>query len=290
MDTQSIAQIAELDYASAHDRLQFNTFVSRREPVVLRNMGQHCKWPALSSWTPDGLCAMAKRNDGMYKLPINVAISVEERQGPTRKMRVLFGDFIKRLALGEPDTGYLKQVECSFVFPHNIKRDLDPVSTLFPDTLFPTVYLWAGPSGCVTGCHSDDEKNLLVQLHGRKRVTVVPKKFRKFLYENKKYDSGTTCCDVDVENPDLEKHPDFGSVLAAGSDGRQNTILFPGDVLFMPRGIFHQVRSESTCVSANFFCSNAVEWLREGVPRGWFSTLHKLGLHRNGNCVCHQAS
>ena len=52
---------------------------------------------------------------------------------------------------------------------------------------------------------------------------------------------------VNVEHPDLEKHPNF--VRAQYSE----CILCPGDMLFIPAKHWHYVRSLSPAVSINFW-------------------------------------
>ena len=54
-------------------------------------------------------------------------------------------------------------------------------------------------------------------------------------YVNRKYDSGTLCCDVDAERPDYDEHPAFRGVRCS------SVVLRPGDVLYIPRYWFHQV-------------------------------------------------
>jgi hypothetical protein len=47
-----------------------------------------------------------------------------------------------------------------------------------------------GPGGAVTGLHSDDEDNVLLQICGKKRVVLFPPSSRHLLRPNQKYDSG----------------------------------------------------------------------------------------------------
>jgi lysine-specific demethylase 8 len=51
----------------------------------------------------------------------------------------------------------------------------------------------------------------------------------------------------DVENPDLKKSPKFAEATYF------DTILNPGDAMFIPRGAWHYVRSLSTSISVNFW-------------------------------------
>ena len=285
---------------------EFQECVRRGEPVVMRGMGQAERWKALQTCTPSGFFEYvndAATPSSVRKLDIDVALNVEERNELTQKARTRLADFARTLRDFDKEEcarkntqvrndhgvmasmGYLKQLDCGEIFAGKTDLFLDPVKKLWPDTISPTAFFWAGPAGCVTGLHSDDEKNILAQLYGQKRVTLVPEHYKKYLYANSKYDSGTTCCDIDVENPDLSRHPLFKKVIQ--DDALLTTTLYAGDVLFIPRNVFHQVTSVSTSMSANFFCSNWAEWIKEGVPRGIGICLHELGLWKSEHCVCH---
>jgi len=52
---------------------------------------------------------------------------------------------------------------------------------------------------------------------------------------------------VDVENPDLKKHPSFAEAK------QLECILGPGDMLFIPAKFWHYVRSLSPAISVNFW-------------------------------------
>ena len=50
-----------------------------------------------------------------------------------------------------------------------------------------------------------------------------------------------------VEDPDLSKHPLFAQAAFV------ETVLKPGDALFMPKGMWHYVRALTPSVSVNFW-------------------------------------
>ena len=52
---------------------------------------------------------------------------------------------------------------------------------------------------------------------------------------------------VSIENPDLSQHPDFERAVYT------ETLLGPGDMLFMPQGCWHYVRSLTPSMSVNFW-------------------------------------
>eukprot|EP00656_Telonema_subtile_P012982 TRINITY_DN16576_c0_g1_i2.p1 TRINITY_DN16576_c0_g1~~TRINITY_DN16576_c0_g1_i2.p1 ORF type:complete len:124 (+),score=16.02 TRINITY_DN16576_c0_g1_i2:119-490(+) len=107
------------------------------------------------------------------------------------------------------------------------------------------------------------------------------------LYPNNKYDSGTTCCDLDPAAPDFAAHPLAKPLFEGGRF--QQAILGPGDVLYCPRGWFHHVRCVEPSISVNIFASSVREWLWWGVPRQLLEWGHSMGFVGRDNCVCHRS-
>ena len=54
---------------------------------------------------------------------------------------------------------------------------------------------------------------------------------------------------VDVEAPDFQAHPRF----AASADSLLETVLGPGDALYIPAGWWHFVRSLTPSLTVNFW-------------------------------------
>lgn len=233
---------------------------------------------------------------------VDVAVSQEESSEPTKKIRQNLGAYLSRLAevaarecrrsrgscadhvpfSAQPAIGYAKQLELDELFP-----SLRYMSRRLEDTLgngHPHAYIWAGPTGSVTGMHSDDEDGALLNLAGCKRVRLFPPAASHGLYRNSKFDSGTECCDVDTDDP--EGFPLLASVRQMGWE----VMLGPGDLLHIPRFHFHEVRTLQAAVSVNFWSSGFREDLTRGVARRLLFRLHCMGLYRRGNCVCHSHS
>ncbi len=110
---------------------------------------------------------------------------------------------------------------------------------------------WLGTGGTRTPMHYDSYENLFVQLVGCKYVRLVDHKSvdRSKLYLNKGEGAGAqgNMSEVDVENVDEKKHSDFKDVEFF------EVLLMPGDVLYIPQGMFHYVRSLTTSFSASYW-------------------------------------
>lgn len=112
--------------------------------------------------------------------------------------------------------------------------------------------LWLGAKGCVTPLHFDGSHGFLLQVQGRKRVTLFSPDQRRFLYPA----VGTPRSHLSLVNlrePDTTKFPLFEQARA------QHFTIEPGDVLYLPPGWWHEVESLDTAVSINFWSDSIYE-------------------------------
>lgn len=108
--------------------------------------------------------------------------------------------------------------------------------------------LWMGPWDCVSPLHFDPLDNLLLQVVGSKRITLVhPDTDSSALYVGKDYSQQGNTSAVDLEHPDLDKFPQFSSV------NKWEGELAPGDLLFIPAKWWHHVRSLDFSISVNIW-------------------------------------
>jgi hypothetical protein len=103
---------------------------------------------------------------------------------------------------------------------------------------------WLGPSGTVTPLHCDYDDNIFAQIWGAKRIFLSPPHHDEFLYA-REANALLFSSPFDPEAPDFDKFP-----LA-----RQATmiecVVQAGELLYVPAGWYHQVRSLNFSLSAN---------------------------------------
>jgi len=129
---------------------------------------------------------------------------------------------------------------------------------LLPDVPLPTYlmnygklhlgpYMWVALKGHYEFCHFDPDDNFLVMIQGRKQVRLFGTDLTS-LYPNPLGSHGKTVqSQVNCDNPDLEKFPNFANAKC------QYCVLEPGEMLFIPAFFWHQVNALDTGISLNMF-------------------------------------
>ena len=269
---RTMTQIARLPQISA-EMLQ-DTFMSRNLPVVITNAT--AQWRAMQKWSFEYFKTLDSSVD-IYLEKGNVL------QRNTSFEKLTFGEYMDKLiaqrdGAAEDDLGYLSIFNIFRAFPQ-LNEDVD-FQLITKNRMRNSKMGWIGPAGTVSGYHTDWADNIFAQVQGRKFVKVVSPSQSRKMYASKKYDSNSTLSSVDADNYDREKYPLFAEVDA------MYTVVNPGEMLFIPRGWWHYVRSLDPSISVNNF---GVDWRgllidksHERVRR----TLHRVGLYGK-ECTCH---
>ncbi|BAZ70672.1 MAG: cupin-like domain-containing protein [Pelatocladus maniniholoensis HA4357-MV3] len=99
-----------------------------------------------------------------------------------------------------------------------------------------------GSSHSITPLHFDCllTNNIFFQIVGRKQFTILLPEDAKYCYRQ-----GWRWFLVNPENPEFNKYPDYKNARPV------KFIVNPGDILYMPPGTLHHVRSLDTSISFN---------------------------------------
>lgn len=103
---------------------------------------------------------------------------------------------------------------------------------------------WLGPAGTVTPLHADYDDNLFVQIWGSKRIFLAPPHHDEFLYP-------VEANALLFGSPFDPEAPDFARFPLARRAALLEFVVEPGDMLYVPAGWYHQVRSLSFSLSSN---------------------------------------
>jgi hypothetical protein len=116
--------------------------------------------------------------------------------------------------------------------------------------------LWFGPKGTITPLHHDGTNIFFSQIYGRKQFLLASPQETQILECARGY-----YADIDPEAPDLERWPWWKDVTV------HRVTLSPGEVLFLPVGWWHHVRSLDVSISLsllNFRRPNSFDWYKPG--------------------------
>lgn len=217
------------------------------KPLILEGIIDH--WPALNQhpWSVDYLRAVA----GCRTVPVEVGSRYTDEEWSQTLLTV--NEFIDRYVVnkdGAKAVGYLAQHQLFDQIPE-LKEDIrlpDYCCLGEGDEDEITVNAWFGPGGTVSPLHQDPQQNFLAQVVGSKYIRLYSPEDTEKLYPHQSQLLHNTS-QVEVENPDLERFPEFAKAPY------QECVLQPGDVLFIPVRHWHYVRSLELSFSVSFWWS-----------------------------------
>ncbi len=249
----------------------FREFVARRRPALITGVAD--RWPAITRWD----IAYFSRT-----LPdVEVRVEIWDREGPNddpadylrnvRRISMGLGEFLGHVRAGGPNARryYLAQHPILKMARHLLDDVRTPEEYMGVPLYVPRALaarmrlepaLWIGPADAVTTLHFDSTHNLFVQISGRKKVTLIPPGQSDLVYfPCREFGLNLHFSPVDVERPDLKRHPRF-----ARATPRTVTVR-PGEMLFIPSTWWHSLRALEPSISLNFWWNTpATVW---GSPR-----------------------
>ncbi|NRA91134.1 MAG: cupin-like domain-containing protein [Psychroserpens sp.] len=262
---QDIKTIEKID----HDDF-FKDYIKTNTPVKITKMMDH--WKARELWSLDYFEEIGK-NKETYTYKGNI------RQNDTNWQFGAFKEYLDEIRNTETET-YLGNMPIAKMFPELLEH-VD-FSLISKNTVRNSTSLWIGPRGTLTGWHTDRlANNILALIEGRKLVFLVSPKESKKMYPSKKYEPGSRLSDVNMEDFDANKCPDFKNANV------QYTIIQPGEMLFIPQTWWHCVYGLDISISSNNFAFTPFDNFRMKSAELVKRILHSIGLYAYNNCVCH---
>jgi histone arginine demethylase JMJD6 len=221
------------------------------KPVILS--GALEGWQALTKWTPEYF----KKNYGS----MNVCIDGKE---------YTMSDFIDRVhsSSRRNPAPYLRNAVIDQFLP-DLLRDIEPLpSYFFPNWLegkfsralrsrlhngSPELYI-GGSGAKFPFLHFDSYHThaFLAQIYGVKEYTAFSADQTPFIYVSPSQYNASQI--PDLENPDLEKFPLFAKAVPMRFQ------LHPGEILFIPGGLWHTAKMLTPSISISVNRANASNW------------------------------
>lgn len=226
---------------------EFGDFVreyySKHLPAVFTGGFDH--WPARHKWCPAYFTERV--GDKQVEVQFNRAQDRQyERNSRKYKQKMCMEEFCRLLVEGGESNDY-------YLTANNNQASLSELALLFedvgdfgigyriPETIKTRSHLWFGPKGAFTPLHHDLTNNMLVQIHGRKKLTLIPAFQVQYLYNDTHVYSAT-----DFPEVDLKRFTKVKKVTPI------EVMLSPGEAVFIPIGWWHCVESLDVSVSISF--------------------------------------
>jgi hypothetical protein len=258
------AEVVEMDQQREVDRRQeidrrhrlpYEVFAREylfpNKPVILT--GALDGWQALGNWTPEYF----RENYGYMDLCID---------GQNYTM----GEFIDRVNCSSPENPapYLRNAIIDQFLPE-LLSDINPLpSYFFPNWLdgrfsgalrsrlhngSPELYI-GGSGAKFPFLHFDSYHThaFLAQVYGVKEYTAFSTDQTPCLYVSPNQYNASEI--PDLENPDLERFPLFAKAVP------MRFLLHPGEILFIPGGLWHTARMLTPSISVSVNRANASNW------------------------------
>jgi len=155
------------------------------------------------------------------------------------------------------------------------------------ESLVPSEYemtaamFWIGPKGSLTPLHYDASGlSAFAQFVGRKRFVLYPFEDTEYLYPSDIFDYQSVFSSVNIDAPDLARYPKFPKAR------RIELVLEPGELLFIPNKMWHQVEALDNSISVSRRMTKT-RLTPEAAAWNTKAFLHLLGLYKPERCLCH---
>jgi hypothetical protein len=232
---------SEVERVALPDRETFlRTYYAPNLPAVFLDAVQG--WPALS-WTPRDLAERFGEHVVEVQGDREADPLFELRSNHHKQVKTL-GEFVSAIEEGRHNDLYMtaNNAGANRALLAQLFEEIGGIGELLDtERNNECGFLWLGPAGVVTPLHHDLTNNLLVQLHGRKRVHLIPALQVPWLYNFHHVYSR-----VNAPEPDLEATPDYALTTP------YQVLLSPGEVLFIPAGWWHWVEGLDVTISLSF--------------------------------------
>jgi len=217
----------------------YREYFFRNRPVVLQ--GITTDWKAVGLWTPEYFAGHF--GDCQVEVTTGRNTDPEHEYNLARhKTSILMRDYVRLVTEGGETNDYylvaqnylLNRPEFHELYGHIIGLNgyLDPVG------MRGRVRVWFGPKGTITRLHHDTSPVLMAQIYGRKQVKIISP-----FYLGSVYSEGAWISPVDPDHLDYSRFPKMQNVDVL------EVTLSPGELLFVPMGWWHWVKSLDVSIS-----------------------------------------
>jgi len=209
---------------------------TNRVPVVFNGLIN--EWAAYKEWSPENLTKNhgEKLVTALVDLPSKGVFFLKDQRQYERKLTLSeFIDLVLFTSAERPCYwAYQRDLEIFSAQDNNFGDLLGDLNTEW-DTRG-----WLGSAGTRSMLHSDLKDNLFCQIWGEKKVILVPWDDSLSAYP---CPDNIVNSQLDLANVDLKRYPKLKKTTL------YTTTMKPGDMLFIPRAWWHDIRSQTPSIS-----------------------------------------
>ncbi|MBO9713779.1 cupin-like domain-containing protein [Sphingomonas sp.] len=218
----------------------YRDYYRAHRPVVLRGIVDH--WPARERWSLEHFAQL------LGDRPVRVQWDREadadyEGNADAHGAHQRFSEIARRLADPQPSNDF-------YVTANNadwnrqvfapLYGEIDGIPGILRDGGAQNGFIWIGPKGTITPWHHDLTNNLLLQIVGRKRVRMVASHDTPLMRNHRH-------CFSSWKTEELLPGP-----AGEGRPAVLETVIGPGDALFLPIGWWHHVEGLDQHIGMSF--------------------------------------
>jgi Cupin-like domain len=240
---ESAPQYLRIEKRARVSRDEFvDRYVRGCRPVVLTGLTRD--WPAMKRWSPQDLKARFGHLDVEIQDGRDADPQYEQNKLAHRRTARL-ADFVDRVLAGGPTNDYYMTANNEVLRRPEFTPLLADIGSL-PAVcdraqLAGSSSFWFGPAGTLTPLHHDTLMLFHTQVVGRKRWRLISP-----LETPKLYNHSGVFSPIDVDRPDLARHPTFAQAKML------EVIVEPGETMFLPLAWWHQVASLDVSLSFSY--------------------------------------
>jgi hypothetical protein len=258
----SSLKIAPCETISFSDQISWKDVIANQQPLVIRNLGHN--WPAIHDpqrkW--ESFQYLIKKS-GQSLVPVEVGGDYMNQN--TIFQKVKFAEVLHKLHTMKR---HQMSVEQSTPHPHPhyylAQHHLLSMNNLIDDVVVPDICsihsnsipqspnLWLGSSSSSSPCHHDPYENILIQIFGKKTITLFSPDQTPYLYRAPLPQRNTSQVNFNSLN---EREFDKFPLLRMVSGYQAN--LSPGDGVYIPIHWWHFCQAQSLNCSVNFWWSES---------------------------------
>ena len=275
-DASKRVEVSSLTTASFYE-----AYVKKNRPVVIKGLLEKDQWSAVETF-----CDLEWLHDTYGDTPVPVeALSVDhshsrgshktrygEKKDGKGSVSVAYAtlssfleSYFAEPSPTEPLTdcdGQNENVTVAYVSQHSLLHQCPGLQHHFAVPEFclgrlSAANAWLGTANTKTHLHTDDADNLLCQVAGFKLVKLFPPSVTPYVYQdlvdNRKTGNKSVNAFSPVDCEDVAEQKRVFPLFKKARDEEIQTVIGPGETLFVPRGWWHYVRALEPSFSVNFW-------------------------------------